>query len=227
MVFKIGSHKKKSLVVQPRKHRKRLNILLLPLAASFLWIGYWQIASFLAEPEAVFVLGGHENRERFAAKLAQQHPQLPVWISSGSPQAYLEKIFVKAGIKRDRLYLDYRARDTVTNFTTVVDRLKSRGIDSVYLITSENHMLRALIIGEIVFGSRGIKIKPIAVPADSPPESIGKCLRDTFRAILWVTTGHTGRTLMRYRTLELKPQLHSEDGSDSSQVPQIFFLASR
>jgi uncharacterized SAM-binding protein YcdF (DUF218 family) len=205
MVFKIGSHKKSSLSNRSRLlHQKKLPMLLLPLAAIFLWMGYWQIASYLVKPEAVFVLGGHENRERFAAKLAQQNPKLPVWISSGSPQGYIEKIFIRSGITRDRLYLDYRARDTVTNFTTVVDRLKARGIDSVYLITSENHMLRALIVGEIVFGSRGIKIKPIAVPADSPPESIGKCLRDTFRAILWVTTGHTGRTLLRYRVVEPK-----------------------
>lgn len=200
MVFKIGYHKKNSLAVLPRKHHKRLNFLLLPVAATLLWMGYWQISSYLIEPEAVFVLGGHENRERYAAKLAQQNPQLPVWVSSGSPEAYVEKIFTKAGVTRDRLYLDYRARDTVTNFTTLVDRLKARGIDSVYLITSENHMLRALIIAEIVFGSRGIKVKPISVPADSPPESLSKCLRDTFRAILWVTTGHTGRTFIKYWT---------------------------
>jgi uncharacterized SAM-binding protein YcdF (DUF218 family) len=198
MVFKIGSHKRNSLTISRQQHKKRLRVLFLPIAAILLWMGYWQIASYLVEPEAVVVLGGHENRERYAAKLAQQHPQLPVWISSGSPKAYAERIFTKAGITRERLYLDYGARDTVTNFTTLVDRLKERGIDSVYLITSENHMLRALIIGEIVFGSRGIKIKPIASPADSPPESLGKCLRDTFRAILWVTTGHTGRTFRQY-----------------------------
>ena len=59
-------------------------------------------------------------------------------------------------------------------------------------------MLRARIIGEIIFGSRGIIVKPISVPSDSPPESIRKSLRDGARAILWLTTGHTGATITRF-----------------------------
>lgn len=162
------------------------------------WFGYKQIQSYFVKPEALFVLGGHEEREHFAAQLAKQHPHIPIWVSSGSPKDYAQKIFAKEGIKRDRLHLDYQASDTVTNFTSLVDRLKAEGIDSVYLITSENHMLRARIIGEIIFGSRGIIVKPISVPSDSPPESIRKSLRDGARAILWLTTGHTGATVTRF-----------------------------
>ena len=162
------------------------------------WFGYKQIQSYFVKPEALFVLGGHEEREHFAAQLAKQHPHIPIWVSSGSPKDYAEKIFTKAGISGDRLHLDYQASDTVTNFTSLVDRLKAEGIDSVYLITSENHMPRARIIGEIIFGSRGIILKPMSVPSDSPPESIRKSLRDGARAILWLTTGHTGATITRF-----------------------------
>ena len=42
-----------------------------------------------------------------------------------------------------------------------------------------------------MFGSRGILLKPISVPSESPPEPIEKSVRDGARAILWLTTGRT------------------------------------
>lgn len=182
----------------PQSTKKKRTWLLISLIALTLWTGYRQIRSTLLSPKAFVVLGGHEEREKFAATLARQHPTLPIWVSSGSPQDYVEGIFARRGIVGDRLHLDYRASDTVTNFTTLVDELKAQGIDSVYLVTSENHMPRARIIGEIVFGSRGIVIKPVAVPSNNPPEPIEKCLRDSARAILWLTTGRTGAIVLQF-----------------------------
>jgi uncharacterized SAM-binding protein YcdF (DUF218 family) len=160
-----------------------------------LFTGYKQIKATLAQPQVIFVLGGEERRETFAAQLAREHPDLPIWVSSGSPPEYAEQLFEKLGIARDRVYLDYQAQDTVTNFTTAVDRFKARGIDSVYLVTSDDHMRRARIIGEIVFGSRGITIKAVSIPTERQPEPVQKCLRDGARAVLWLTTGYTGATL--------------------------------
>ena len=185
------------VVVNPLSKLRQL--LFLSVVAASLCVGFKpRPNSPASDPEALLVLGGHEERERFAAKLAQQYPQLPIWVSSGSPQHYAQRIFAKAGISRDRLHLDYRASDTVTNFTTLVDELKAQGIESVYLITSENHMARAKIIGEIVFGSRGIDFKPIAVPSNNPPEPIEKCVRDGARSIFWLLTGHTGAIIVHY-----------------------------
>jgi uncharacterized SAM-binding protein YcdF (DUF218 family) len=192
MFLKIPSPKPEFLPAQGWMSRKRRTWLLLPLVGACLWLGYRHIQQQLLEPEAIVVLGGHENRERFAAKLAAQHPDLPIWVSSGSPEGYAERIFAKAGIAPNRLHLDYRARDTVTNFTTLIGELKARGIDSVYLVTSDNHMRRACLIGEIVFGTHGIAIKPIVVPSPGTPESLEKCLRDGARAFLWLFTGSTG-----------------------------------
>jgi uncharacterized SAM-binding protein YcdF (DUF218 family) len=160
-----------------------------------LWCVSKQVTSYFAQPEAIFVLGGAEERELFAARFAQQHPALPIWVSSGTPQEYAQQVFAKAGIDGSRVHLDYRARDTVTNFTSLVDQLESQGIDSVYLITSDDHMRRARVIGEIVFGSRGIILKPVAIPSGRSPEPISKAIRDGVRSLLWVTTGHTGVTL--------------------------------
>ncbi|MEG3973936.1 YdcF family protein [Microcoleus sp. herbarium8] len=163
------------------------------------WFGYLQLKSEFLKPQALLVLGGATEREVFAAKFAQKHPQLPIWVSSGSNPEFAEWVFSEAGIKSDRLHLDYRAVDTVTNFTTLVDELKGRGIESIYLITSDDHMRRAQIIGEIVLGSRGISFKPVAVPSGRTPEPVEKAVRDGARAILWLTTGYTGANFSQAR----------------------------
>lgn len=182
----------KSNLKRRKKGRKRLSILVLFVAIVSSWFGYRQARQWILPAKAILVLGGHEDRERFAAKLANQHPNLPIWISSGSPEAYAKKIFHKAGIEDDRLHFDYQATDTVTNFTSLVDRFKQEDIDSIYLVTSENHMLRARFIGEIVFGSRDIAIKPISVPSEAAGEPLEKIMRDSARAIFWLVSGDTG-----------------------------------
>lgn len=166
------------------------SVILLPA----LWLGYRGIQSKFTQPQAILVLGGAPEREDFAAQFARQHPDLPVWISSGSNVEYTEDVFSRAGIDFSRLHIDRSAVDTVTNFTTLVDRLQDQGVSSVYLVTSDYHMRRARVIGEIVFGSRGMYLKPVVVPSTRPPESVEKTIRDGARAVLWVTTGQTGAT---------------------------------
>lgn len=169
-------------------------------APVFFWLGYKQVRG-LEQPQAVLVLGGSSvdlERERFAAKLALEHRSLPIWVSSGSTNKnYVTRVFTNAGINPSRLYLDFQAVDTVTNFTTLVDDFQARGITKVYLVTSQEHMRRAQIVGEIVFGSRGIDFEPVVVPSKRSPESLGKALRDGARALLWVVTGHTGSTFAK------------------------------
>ncbi|BAY27790.1 hypothetical protein NIES2100_76160 [Calothrix sp. NIES-2100] len=160
-----------------------------------MWWGYKEIKSQIVQPQAVLVLGGSTKnleREKFTANFAKRHPNLPIWISGGSPPRSTQKVFAKAGVDPDRLHLDYEAVDTVTNFTTLVDDLQAHGIQSVYLITSDFHMRRACVIGEIVLGSRGIKFKAVSVPSPKTSEPIEKTFRDGARAILWVATGYTG-----------------------------------
>ncbi len=167
-------------------------VIALPL---LIWLGYKEVKSQVVRPEAVLVLGGSTKRlerEKFTADFARKHPSLPIWITGGSPKKTTEKVFAKAGVDPRRLHLDYEAVDTVTNFTTLVDDLEKRGIKSVYLITSDYHMRRASVIGEIVLGSRGIIFKPVPVPSQQSPEPIEKSVRDGARALVWMTTGYTG-----------------------------------
>lgn len=184
-------------VLKKRRSRRRYLRCLMLVLPIMLWLGYKEIKSHSEQPQAVFVLGGSTQREKFAAEFARQYPDLPVWISGGTPKDYAEQVFAQAGIDRSRLKLDYRAVDTVTNFTTLVDEFRARGIKKIYLITSDYHMRRARIIGEIVLGSRGIEFKEVSVPTERSPEPIEKAIRDGARAVLWVTTGHTGSTLTK------------------------------
>jgi uncharacterized SAM-binding protein YcdF (DUF218 family) len=184
-----------SLPKRRQRHRWQLWKFLLPISPFLIpvaWVGYREIENTWLQPEVIFVLGGEEEREIFGAKFAQKHPKLPVWISSGAPQGYAKRIFKKAGISTDNLHLDYQAIDTVTNFTTMVDRFESKGITSVYLVTSDDHIQRARIIGEVVFGSRGIKVKPVTFASGRPSEPIQKTIRDGIRSLVWVTTGYSG-----------------------------------
>ncbi|MEC4805500.1 MAG: YdcF family protein [Jaaginema sp. PMC 1079.18] len=195
MVFKLNSRQSQSFSAKSSRWQKRKFLLLLSLMAIGAIAGYRLIKGAIAQPEAIIVLGGEEKRELFAARFAHQHPDLPIWVSSGSPEGYAKLLFAKLGIEGDRINLDYQAKDTVTNFTTLVDRLEAQGVDSVYLVTSDDHMRRARVVGEIVFGSRGIIIKPVIVPTNREPEAMTKSVRDGARALLWLTTGYTGATL--------------------------------
>lgn len=185
--------------VSPNQHhhrsRKRSFPWLLLLTPIVLWMGVRSARLYFEQPDAILVLGGAEEREIFSAKFAKQHPNLPVWISSGAPRDYAERVFTKTGVSLQRLHLDYEAVDTVTNFTSIVDRLRQQNVRSVYLITSDYHMRRAQIIGEIVLGSRGINIRPVAIPSNHSEESLSKAVRDGGRALLWVATGRTGASL--------------------------------
>jgi uncharacterized SAM-binding protein YcdF (DUF218 family) len=182
---------------------KRRRIKLRQIVAAALLGGglaYFQLKPLPKSPEAVLVLGGEPRREQFAAEFAKQHPGLPIWVSGGSNPEYAEWIFQQSGVSQRLIHLDYDAVDTLTNFTTIVDKLRSQNIQSIYLITSDYHMRRAQFIGQVVLGSRGIQFQSVSIPSSKPAESIEKAVFDGLRAMLWVTTGDT--------SLNLKQELH-------------------
>lgn len=182
------------------KRRKRTRWRLISLAC-FVALGLsifpirLMIARYQApDPQAVLVLGGDPKREEAAAQLARFDPSLEVWVSTGIPYEESRSIFAAAEIPDSRVHLDYRATDTVTNFTTSIAALQRRQIQHVYLVTSDFHMSRARAIATIILGSRGIIFTPVAVSPTSPrsPEPLMHILRDSGRAIFWLLTGHTG-----------------------------------
>jgi hypothetical protein len=165
-------------------------VLLVAAAAALLWLsrGWWWPQP--PPPQLILVLGGDVDRERRAAELSRQRG-LPVVVSGGSNPEYAHWLFEQSGVRGGRVRLDYRAHDTLSNFTSVVADLRRARVRHVLLVTSSDHMQRALLVGRIVAGSRGITLTPVAVPCGErcAPELRRKVWGDGARALLWVITG--------------------------------------
>jgi uncharacterized SAM-binding protein YcdF (DUF218 family) len=163
-------------------------MLLLSIIPVRLAIAYSQAPS----PQAIFILGGGPEREVFTAQFAKHYPSLEIWVSSGTAPEQACAIFRDAGIPPERVHLDRRAVDTVTNFTSLVADFKNLNIQHLYLITSDFHLSRAKAIATLVLGSWGIAFTPVSVPSKEPPESLLHILRDIGRTLVWMITGRTG-----------------------------------
>jgi uncharacterized SAM-binding protein YcdF (DUF218 family) len=168
---------------------RRVLVLLLA-AAGLAWLLRAPLEPLLPQPQLILVLGGDVDREKTAGQLAH-HYHLPVMVSGGSNPEYAQWLFTQEGLERSQFQLDYRARDTLSNFTTVVDDLRRSGVRHVLLVTSSDHMDRALLVGRIIAGSRGIHLTPVAVPcgARCVPEGRSKVWGDGLRAAVWVVSG--------------------------------------
>lgn len=185
--------------------RKKLKWLAIAgVAGSLILLGSLSLRLAIAvhqspQPETILVLGGGTGREEAAAQLAKYYPKLTVWVSSGdgTPQA-VYAIFRATGVAAERVHPDYRATDTVTNFTTLVPEFKQRQIRHLLLVTSDFHMPRARAIATVVLGSQGIAFTPVAVPSERQPESMLRIVRDIGRSLLWIATGKTGASLGHY-----------------------------
>jgi len=158
-------------------------MLVLPI---MLWLGYKEIKP-LGATQAIFVLGGSTQREKFAAEF-KSVPRFTFGFLE-VPQRLRRTGICQSWIDRSRLKLDYQAVDTVTNFTTLVDEFQARGIKKIYLILLTTTCAVPVLL-EIVLGSRGIEL-PVSVPTERSPEPIEKVIRDGARAVLWVATEHT------------------------------------
>ncbi|MEC4805046.1 MAG: YdcF family protein [Jaaginema sp. PMC 1079.18] len=185
----------------PVLRKKMLAIALNAIALSltgmsgFIGLQIHQTRKIAPHPQAILMLGGDFDREPYTAQFAQSREDLPIWVSSGMPQSRSRQIFAAAGISSQRLYLDDRAVDTVTNFTTLVADLKQQQIRHVYLLTSDFHMRRASAIATVVLGSQGIIFTPVPIPSQQASESWWRVARDSSRAVLWMFTGRTGASL--------------------------------
>lgn len=190
---------RKSLFESMRRYLPRLlKIGLILLLVSIIPVRLAIATRQAPNPQAILTLGGGQDREEFTAQFAQMHPSLEIWVSSGIPAVKAKAIFRAADISDQRVHLDYRAVDTVTNFTSLVADFKQQNIRHLYLITSDSHIRRASAIATLVLGSQGITFTPIAIASNHPKESVFRVLRDSGRSLVWIATGRTGASL-RYR----------------------------
>jgi uncharacterized SAM-binding protein YcdF (DUF218 family) len=183
-----------------RKIKHRLVWLVLAIALSLLGIIPVKIAIAFQQtplPQAIFVLGGDFQRMEFAAHFWRSHKDLDIWVSDFDFNLNYDRlIFEKFGVPDQRLRLDGRATDTVTNFTTLAEDFVENKIQHIYLITSDYHLRRARAIATIVLGSAGIVVTPLAVPSlGDNSESLIRVVRDCGRSLLWFFSGLTGASL--------------------------------
>lgn len=159
------------------------------------------------DPQRILVLGGDADRERIGLKLARQL-KLPLVVSGGTNPEYAQWLMEHEGLGSNEVRLDYRAQDTLGNFTSLVDELQGEGIEHLLLVTSEDHLPRALVVGGIVAGSRGIRLTgvPVSCAARCRAESMGKRWGDGLRALAWVVTGRDLKHWARSRWPELFTQ---------------------
>ena len=141
-------------------------------------------------PQLVLVLGGDVDRERVGARLARELA-LPLLVSSGSNPEYATWLIQDEGLDARHVQLDYRARDTLGNFTSLVDELQQEEVRHVLLVTSTDHLARSLAVGQVVAGSRGIHLTgvPVACEPNCVDENPVKYWGDWLRAVIWVATG--------------------------------------
>ena len=200
--------RRQSPQARPRRRGRRALILLGAAGLVVLSRGLWQPP--LPPPQLILVLGGDVERERVAAELARREG-LPVVGSGGSNPEYAHWLFDHQGLDAGRVQLDYRATDTLTNFTSVVDELKRAKVRHVLLVTSSDHMQRAMLVGRVVAGSRGIGLTPVEVPCGERcrPEGWRKVWGDGARAALWVLTG---RDLRSWAVARFGPLLEAARG---------------
>lgn len=162
-------------------------------------------------PQAILMLSGDSGRAKFTREMAQEFPDLPIWVSVGDPEirSILDDLDSQKLQGGDRIQYDNRATDTVTNFTTMVAPLQQNNIRHVYLVTSDYHMPRSQAIATIVFGSQGIAFTPVPVPSQSSQrEARPRIARDIGRSVLWLVTGRTGASY--------NPRLQSARGNSRS-----------
>ena len=156
------------------------------------------------QPQRILVLGGDADRERMGLHLARRM-NLPLVVSGGTNPEYAQYLVLDAGVAQDRVRLDYRAKDTLGNFTSLVDELQRDGVHHLLLVTSEDHLPRAMAVGGIVAGSRGIRLTgvPVSCHPKCRDESLGKRVGVGLRAAVWVMTGRDFKPWARRKWLQL------------------------
>ena len=176
---------------------RKIHYLYITAALSLAWIAVFRpLYPFLIarvnnkSPQLIMVLGGDVDREIAGIKIAKQL-NLPILISGGSNPQYSNWLIEQEDLPPSLLRRDYRAKDTLTNFTSIVDELSQEKVNHILLVTSSYHINRAKVVGEIITSSRGIRLTSLSVPCHSycQQENKRKKRFDYLRALAWVTIG--------------------------------------
>jgi hypothetical protein len=139
----------------------------------------------------ILCLGGNYKRNITAASLASSKPNSIVLVSSeGNPGAVAD-IYRQANVSLNRVFFDFRAWDTLTNFTLTLPWILDHQCTDLMVVTDQFHIRRAMTIADIVYFTRGLSITEHPHPSTQPDESRKLIAWDAFRSWIWKTTGKT------------------------------------
>lgn len=193
--------------------------------------------------QVFLILGGARVRELECARMIKEFvdrnrqadvvrslpPPLLVLLSSGS--ASLTQVAEASGTNPSCTRLDYRAVDTLTNFTTLASDLARSGCTSVTVATSQAHMCRAYPLAVLVLGSHGIRVSQLACPDSfdrhAKDESTIRALRDFTRALVWIMFGWDGVSVSAIFHPERQRAAQEASASTTTQLPWPSFLSPR
>jgi uncharacterized SAM-binding protein YcdF (DUF218 family) len=141
--------------------------------------------------KVVLSLGGNINRLDTSIELVKQNPGSYLYISSeNDPASCLQKVH-DAGLDPTKVFLNYYAWDTVTNFTNTKPSLGSLNPDEILVVTDGYHMLRAMTIGRIIYFGSNIKLTGHPSSPKDHDEPTKEVILDAIRAVISRFTGIT------------------------------------
>ena len=142
--------------------------------------------------DVILELGGNPARLYRVLELANQYPDAKIVVSSESSPEHVVGLLRGSGITDDRFILDFKAWDTVTNFTKTLKLICSYKPKKLYVVTDKFHMRRSIAIATAVYFLRGIKViaEPYLGSEPHPPESDELVRYDRNRSYLWRLTGY-------------------------------------
>ncbi len=89
----------------------------------------------------------------------------------------------------------------MNNVTYIVEDLFNENINHIILIISDYHLNRAKIVGEIINGSRGVKVTSLSIkcPSNCKQENPRRTKFDILRALMWLATGKDLKSFFQKR----------------------------
>lgn len=125
--------------------------------------------------DALLVLGGTPNREKYAAQLMKRTPARLALISSGSEDPCIWLMFEKAQAPKNNVWMEHTSRNTFENFVYAIPLLERWGRRKILLVTDEPQAEHALPMAQIMLGAHGMWVELALTPGsgsmqtDTPP----------------------------------------------------------
>jgi len=142
---------------------------------------------------AILHLGGNSTRIETTIEMVKQWPDALVILGTvENPVECFTRLRI-AGVNRNRIIFDFRAWDTVTNFTVVRRILKEFKVEQLCIVTDTFHMRRSMLIARIVYFANST-IKEISAAYHQDPamvhakDTVLRTTVDVLRAVIWATT---------------------------------------